>query len=294
MKLEVALEWFLNPDHLPFVAGIQQGWFADAGLEVSLREPAEHYDGLAATVQGEVAFSCNEPLHMIDESRPGLKALGCFFETDGGILLTPEGGRKLREGGNVRLASPVAGEVTDEIAVEILSRWTQQQGGEPVAEDRVQIESAGFEHLRNLQVGFDGAWLCFGNFEGVEAQHLGVDVDFITTREVGLENFSALELFTGEQFLREHGAVVNSFVDILSRGAAACRDDVEFAKRVWYAYSGEASSPMMDAIVADTCTRLVSPVRRDPQRWHGMWQQFNALGIARIDDQGYRALYAEA
>ncbi len=67
MKLQLALEWFLNPDHLPLIAGIELGWFAQAGLELELIAPDDHYDGLQATVTGQVAFSCNEPLHMIDE-----------------------------------------------------------------------------------------------------------------------------------------------------------------------------------------------------------------------------------
>jgi ABC-type nitrate/sulfonate/bicarbonate transport system substrate-binding protein len=25
MKLKIALEWFTNPDHLPFIAGIENG-----------------------------------------------------------------------------------------------------------------------------------------------------------------------------------------------------------------------------------------------------------------------------
>jgi len=56
MRIEVALEWFLNPDHLPLIVGIQEGWFAEEGLEVSLRVPDDHYDGMASVTSGEVAF----------------------------------------------------------------------------------------------------------------------------------------------------------------------------------------------------------------------------------------------
>src|SRR5690606_36226497 len=101
MKLQLSLEWFLNPDHLPLIAGIDLGWYRDAGLELELLVPDDHYDGLAATASGEIAFACNEPLHMIDAHRPGLKALGCFFETDGGILLQRAAGQRLLDGGAV-------------------------------------------------------------------------------------------------------------------------------------------------------------------------------------------------
>ncbi len=291
MKLQLSLEWFLNPDHLPLIAGIQLGWYRDAGLELELLVPDDHYDGLAATVSGDVAFACNEPLHMIDADRPGLKALGCFFETDGGILLQRAAGQRLLEGGTVRLASPVAGGVTDAIAVEILSRWCVQQGAAFDA-SQVVIESAGFEHLANLRAGFDGAWLCFANFEGVEARLAGLDTHFIATHEVGLHNFSALELFTSQAFLAEHADVVATVTRLVGQGATLCRDDPAQAAALWYAYSGTEATALMDAIIADTCPRVVGPVQRDAGRWQGMWDQFDRLGLSQVDRAGYAALYA--
>lgn len=291
MKLQLSLEWFLNPDHLPLIAGIERGWYRDAGLELELLVPDDHYDGLAATVAGEVAFACNEPLHMIDAHRPGLKALGCFFETDGGILLQRDAADRLRNGGAVRLASPVAGGVTDAIAVEILSRWCTRQGA-PFDPAQVRIEGAGFEHLANLRAGFDGAWLCFANFEGVEARLEGMDTMFITTHDVGLANFSALELFTSAGFLDANPGVVDAVVRLIGEGAALCRADPAEAAALWYRYSRTTPTPLMDAIIADTCPRLVAPLRRDASRWHGMWAQFDRLGLSQVDDAGYAALYS--
>ena len=48
----------------------------------------------------------------------------------------------------------------------------------------------------------------------------------------------------------------------------------------------------MDAIVADTCPRLVGPVQRDATRWQGMWEHFDQLGLSQVDRAGYAALYS--
>lgn len=45
--LTLTLEWFLNPDHLPFIAGIHTGAYKQANLDVKMIEPTEHYDGFA-------------------------------------------------------------------------------------------------------------------------------------------------------------------------------------------------------------------------------------------------------
>lgn len=291
MQVRIALEWFLNPDHLPLIAGIDQGWFAEAGLEVELVVPDDHYDGLAAVAAGEIEFACNEPLHMIDVKRPGLRALGCFFETDGGILMRREALQRMAAGEPVRLASPVAGGVTDAIAIEILRRWSAQKALSFDA-DRVRIESAGFEHLANLRAGFDGAWLCFANFEGVQARHEQLDVEFISTASVGLENFSALELFTGADFLAAHPDLVRRLGQVISRGARMCNDDPLVAREIWYRYSGATPDALIDAILKDTCPRLVAPLVRDPERWRAMFEQFDRLGLSAVDEAGYCALYS--
>ena len=290
LRIDVGLEWFLNPDHLPFIVGLEKGWFRDAGLDVHLQQPTDHYDGLAAVAKGELAFACNEPLHMIDEVRPGLRALGCFFETDGGVMLTAEGEKALWEGRTIRVASPVAGEVTDDLARLIVGRWCKRKG---IVFDAVQmsIEAAGFEHLKNLQAGFDGAWLCFANFEGVEAQQLDIETTFISTTEVGLPNFSALELFTGESTLRESPEMVAAFTRVVSESAAWCRQHPQEAARIWYKHTGEQPSKLTDAIIEDTCQRLVSPLLRDSKRWFAMWHEFDQMGLSQVDEAGYLALY---
>ncbi|MFW6323307.1 MAG: ABC transporter substrate-binding protein [Guyparkeria sp.] len=290
-SIELGLEWFLNPDHLPFIAGIEKGWFRDAGLDVTLIEPEGHYDGLADVAKGRLAFACNEPLHMIDEARPGLRALGCFFETEGGVMLTPEGEQALARGETIRVASPVAGEVTDDLARLIVGRWCEREGFQ-FESAQLQIEAAGFEHLKNLQAGYHGAWLCFANFEGVEAREMGVTARLISSTDVGLPNFSALELFTGEAFGREYPEVVEAVTRVASEGATLCREDPDEAKRVWYRYSGEDRSDLMDAIVLDTCHRLVSPVVPDAERWREMWRQFDRLGLSRVDEAGFEAIFS--
>lgn len=290
MKLTLALEWFLNPDHLPLIAGIELGWYSHAGLELKLVPPDDHYDGLTGVARGEVAFACNEPLHMIDDARPGLKALGCFFETDGGIVLRRDAARRLCEGGRVFLASPVAGGVTDAIAREILVRWAAARGA-TVDPAQIRIEGAGFDHMENLAGGFDGAWLCFANFEGVCIRERGFAADFISTGEVGLPNFSALELFTGAGFLERHPDVVATVAGLVARGAALCRDNPVEAARLWYKHTGTEPEKMMDAIIADTCPRLQAPLVRDPARWEPMLARFGAMGLSRIDADAYAAMY---
>lgn len=291
MRIEVALEWFLNPDHLPLIVAIQEGWFE--GLEVSLNVPDDHYDGMASVAAGEVAFAVNEPLHMLDEARPGLRACGCFFETDGGVLLHNDAAKALFDGEPIRIASPVAGGRTDDLCRLILKRWADKRGyaGD---DEQIAIEAAGFRHLDNMREGYDGAWLCFDNFEGVQARRMGLNASFVKTEDAGLPNFSALELFSSERFLQDHEAAADALRAGLGRAVERLVDDFDYAQAAWYAYSGEERTPLADAIVVDTCSRFVRPVRADRNRWRALFETFSELGLSAVDRAGYEQLYAPA
>jgi ABC-type nitrate/sulfonate/bicarbonate transport system substrate-binding protein len=293
MRVDVALEWFLNPDHLPFLAGIAEGRFAAEGLEVNLVVPDGHYDGMAEVEAGRVAFACNEPLHMLDAPHPGLRALGCFFETEGGVMLSPAGHDALLAGNPIRIASPVSGAVTDAIAREILVRHAAARGGSADAAS-IAVDEAGFAHLDNLKAGYDAAWLCFHNFEVVGARAEGLAHVFVSTASVGLPNFSALELFTGSAFAAREPGAVAAMQRVLGDSVSALQADPERAAALWFSASGEQDGPLARAILADTLPRFISPVVADAGRWQRLFTVFSAMGFAAIGAEDYAALYRAA
>ncbi len=81
-KLTLTLEWFLNPDHLPFIAGVTTGAYEQAGLDITIIEPDDHYDGFAELQNQSIDLHVNEPIHLFEHYVPNLRALGCFFELD--------------------------------------------------------------------------------------------------------------------------------------------------------------------------------------------------------------------
>ncbi len=49
----LALEWFLNPDHLPFIVAKEQGFFRDEGLDLSIIVPTVPEESLALVARGQ-------------------------------------------------------------------------------------------------------------------------------------------------------------------------------------------------------------------------------------------------
>ncbi len=66
-KLTLLLDWHINPDHGPLYVALEKGYFAEAGLDVKMIEPADPNDPpkLVAAGKAELAVSYQPQLHIL-------------------------------------------------------------------------------------------------------------------------------------------------------------------------------------------------------------------------------------
>lgn len=287
-RLRIALEWFLNPDHLPLLAA-RERLQAD-GWDIDLVVPDDHYDGFQALADGAVDLVVNEPLHLVERRALQLTSHGCFFATDGGVLMQREGLRQLMDGAPVRIASPVSNPTTDGLCVDILRGWLAGQGG-TLDDDQVLIAAAGFDHVDNLAGGYDGAWLAFANVEGVSAQVRGLDTQMITTAEAGIPNFSALELIGAADAPDDVRAAIATLVATLGAVTPDLCADPATARQLWYRASGHSPNAEADAIVDASLPRFLAPVRRSAAMWRPMWRYLHSRGGDVVDEATFEAMF---
>ena len=88
-KLTLLLDWFLNPDHAPLVVAEEMGFFAAAGLEVEMIEPADPNDPpkLVAAGKADLAVSYQPQLHIQAARGLPLARVGTLIATPLNTLL---------------------------------------------------------------------------------------------------------------------------------------------------------------------------------------------------------------
>lgn len=294
--LNITLEWFLNPDHLPMIAGIQTGAYAEAGLDICMTAPDDHYDGFDELEKGTIDIHVNEPLHLFEHYSPSIRALGTFFETDGGILMKADRIDKLHQpnGQKIRITTPVAEPKTNRIGFEILKRYAHQQGVALSFEDVVFVQND-FYHINHLldDDTLDGAWLCFYNFEAIEASHRGLAFEFIDQKRSPYANFSALEFITTKEILGKKSEAITQFLAITRQMVAHCQDNPKLAKQYYYDYTATTPDALTDAIIADTLPRLDRNITADGTRWQAVRQMLAEIDIVHLSDDQYQTLWAK-
>lgn len=93
-ELTLVLDWFVNPDHGPIIIAEEQGYFADAGLDVEVIAPADPADPpkMAAAGRADLAISYQPQLHLqVAEGMP-LVRVGTLVATPLNCLLVLEDG----------------------------------------------------------------------------------------------------------------------------------------------------------------------------------------------------------
>lgn len=292
MKLHLAIEWFLNPDHLPFIIAQRIGIFQKHLIEFELIEPSEHYDGLDELREGKIQFATNEPLHLIEQFDENFLSLGMFFETKGGVLLKSSSYEKLKNGENITVTTPVSNDTTNTIGFEIIRRFYAKEGVN-VTRDQVIFVPNGFEHLKYMQQGADAGWLYFYNFEGIEAQHEGMDVLYLDAENVGFANFSALDLFVNKEFYHAHKTECEAFVSGVKEAIEFIKEFPEIAMNEYYAYTASEKSPLMDDILRATIECFNPDFTSSYAKELPILEFFREIGITDLDTKAFKTAFLD-
>jgi len=290
MKMQLAIEWFLNPDHLPFIIAQRMGIFQKHGIEFELIEPDEHYDGLDELREGHIQFATNEPLHLIEQFDERFLSLGMFFETKGGVLLKSSSYEKLKNGESITVTTPVSNETTNAIGFEIIRRFYAKEGVN-VSRDQVIFAPNGFEHLKYMHEGADAGWLYFYNFEGIEAQHEGMDVLYLDAEYAGFANFSALDLFVNKAFYHDHTLACEAFVHALKEATVFIQEFPEIAMDEYYIYTASERSALMDDILRATMECFHPDFTSSYTQELPILEFFREIGITDLDTKAFQSAF---
>ncbi|WP_367108947.1 ABC transporter substrate-binding protein [uncultured Psychrobacter sp.] len=291
-KLTLTLEWFLNPDHLPFIAGIATDAYKQSGLDITIIEPDDHYDGFAELQHQSIDLHINEPIHLFEHYAPNLRALGCFFETDGGIVMRQSSMDKLKNNQPIRICTPAAEDKTNRIGFEILARYAKKNNF-TINRENVSFVSKDFYHIQNLQQdpSLDGAWLCFYNFEGIEALHEGMDFVFIDQHLAPYPNFSALEILTTDEIYTEKKEAIDTFIKVTNDMVIFCQNEPASARSIYYDYSKTEADALMNSIIADTLGRFITPIKPSADKWQALREMLAEIDIVTLTDKEYQSLW---
>ncbi|UOQ92140.1 ABC transporter substrate-binding protein [Halobacillus shinanisalinarum] len=272
-KLRFGLEWFLNPNHLPFLIGVEKGWFKEADLDVEMIEPVEHFDAMDEIYKGRMDMAVTEPLHLVQDRLKQKDVIGFsrFLKSDSGVMsLENKGITRPKDMLGKRLTYPSAPGPT---GLSFVKALIEADGAHCNVSDVTPVNK-GFYHTDALI--HDEADIAFSvqqHHEVIEASERGYEPRFFSLKEWGLPAGGHLILITSREILDKRRQGIDKFLEVLKRSIEFIENKPEEAKVVYYQFTGNRKdhieAAILDATLSYFTTDFSVPVAYfdDLQKW---------------------------
>lgn len=221
-KITFVLNWFPTADHSPYYYAREQGWYADAGLEVDI----ESAKGSAASSQkigiGQAQLGVADlPTAFIARSK-GADLVGVMAV----YANSPQGfyWRKSVSGitGPKDFPGHTIGNPPGDAARAMWPAFAQAVG---IAEDSVKfINIAPQAKMPSLMSDRIDIISDFYNGHDLKVNAMGDDMGFIAWRDIGVNPYGNT-IFVNGEYLKDHKEAVAKFVEVTQKAFNACAMD---------------------------------------------------------------------
>ncbi|GGH06989.1 ABC transporter ATP-binding protein [Alsobacter metallidurans] len=274
-KLTVLLDWFTNPDHAALVIAKEKGFFAKAGLDVTLVEPADPSapPRLVAAGQGDIAITYQPNLYQqVQEGLPVIRV--------GAAVTTPLNSLVALADGPVKSIPDLKGKTIGYSIAgfeeALLSTMLAEAGLKLADVKLVNINFALTPALLNGQV--DAVIGAFRNFELTELKLAGKPGRAFYPEEHGVPPYDELIYIVKQD--RAADPKVTRFLDAVERATFSILNDPDGAWASFVKANPKLDDELNKTAWTDTLKRLASsPAALDGVRYSRFAQFMKDRGL---------------
>lgn len=270
----VMLDWTPNTNHAGLYVAAENGWYADAGLDVRIIQPGEQ-GGLPALASGDadIAVSVQEALLPARAQGAPVVSIAAVIasNTSSLVALSDEGIARPAD-----LAGHRYGGFGGQLETELVRTLVACDGGDPDAVEFVEVGNVDYRAGLDRDF-FDFVWI-FDGWDGIRLEQAGVE----TTTIPFADHFDCIPdwytplLATSEQLIADEPAVVAAFLDATARGYAAAIADPAAAADALL-----AAAPELDEDLVRASARYLAPRYAPDGDWGvqdaQVWTDFTAF-----------------
>ncbi len=281
-SLSLTLDFYPNPDHAGIYMAQKLGYFEEAGLDVSIRTPADPAAPIKLLSAGrtDLAISYEPEVLLAHEQDLGVIAVGALVNRPltSMIWLKKSGIGGI---GDLRGKTIATAGIPyqDAYLKTILARAN-------LTPSDVKVVNVGFGLLPAIVGGKAEAMLGgFRNVEGVDLRLRGKDPVITPVDRLGVPTYDELVLVAQRQRLEQDPEPIRLFLAALARGTAAAAKSPQAATEALLEANPDLDPKLTRAEVAATLPLLAPPRHGRPYGYMapGLWTKF--AGWMRDNDQ---------
>lgn len=276
-RLDVLLDWYVNPDHGPLVVALEKGYFREAGLDVRLIAPSDPNDPpkLVAAGKADVAVSYQPHLHIQVSQGLPLMRIGTLVATPLNALVVLEASpiRSLAD-----LKGKTVGFATSGTEDAMISAMLSRHG---LTMADVTMINVGFGLTPALASGrVDAVIGAYRNFEMTQLELIGKKGRAFYVEEEGVPPYDELILIA--QRGRLGSLPLRAFVDAAERGVQYLINHPDESWKLFIANHKELDDQLNRRAWRDTMPRFaLRPGALDRARYQRFAEFLRERGVIK-------------
>jgi putative hydroxymethylpyrimidine transport system substrate-binding protein len=271
-RFELALDFYVNPDHVGIYEALERGYFADAGLDVKPRVPSDPAAPIRQVAAGQVDLAISYEPEVLLARDQGLDVVAV-----GALVQEPLTSLISLGDEDIRDARDLAGKTVATAGIPyqtaFLDSMLERAG---LAPDDVSQVDVGLNLLPAVLSGRADAMLGgFKNVEGVDLELRGEDPVVIPVDRLGIPTYDELVLVASADRVEEDPEAIRLFIAALERGTRDAVRDPEAATATLLDAAPDLD-PKLTAAEVEATLPVLEPERGDPYGYMDakQWQRF--------------------
>ena len=285
-KVTVCLDWTPNTNHTGLYVAEAKGWFEEAGLDVSIVQPAEDSaTALCAAGQVEFAITAQDSLApAFARGNPlGVTAVAALLQHNtSGIISRAGEGMDTPKG----LEGHIYSTWNSPVELAMMEQVVEGDGGSFANVTLIPnniVDEAG----ALLEKQTDAIWIFYG-WGGISAQVRGVDVDYFYFKDIDpVFDYYTPVLIAGNDFLKKQPDTAKAFLAAAARGYEYAMENPEESARILIDSDTTGSLTGSEELVEASQKWMADQYKAeesrwgyiDPARWNAFYNWLNDNGL---------------
>jgi putative hydroxymethylpyrimidine transport system substrate-binding protein len=214
--VQVMLDFFPNPNHVPLIVALELGYFAHEGLEVEIIVPQNPSDPVKLVAAGAVDIGLTPQINLLIACDAGLPVMAV-----GSLINSPLGGLlALKETGIEELSDLLGGQVGYSLAPLEPTLWKTMLASEGLEAGDYELVNVGFNTVLALLSGQVDAIGAFRNFEVLQVAIAGKSPSFFPQEEYGVPYTEEILMVANSHLTIDDSTRIRSFLAALTKAIA--------------------------------------------------------------------------
>ena len=215
-SMQVMLDFFPDPNHVPLIVAVERGFFSDEGLDVDIVVPANPSDPIKLVAAGAVDIALTPQINLLIVHDAGLPVI-----VIGSLIGSPLGGLlALKENGISSLSDLRNHRIGYSLAPLEPILWRTMLASVGIEPGEYELINVGFNTVLSLLSGQVDAIGAFRNFEVPQVTIAGHEPVFFPEEEYGVPQTEEIVIAVNAERVSEDSPRMRAFLKGLARGIA--------------------------------------------------------------------------